>query len=113
MPGESFYDGLSLTDQLTKFIDHHHDPHTRHISGFESKMLDKARNALSTASESDRSATAAGGIVLASCGLVALAGLGVIGRNRYLARRREDNGDGHQSATSEPPSSGPPDVEAP
>jgi hypothetical protein len=115
MPGQSFYDGLPLAAQLAKFNAHHHDPLTRHISGFESEMLDKVGNVLSaTASKSVPSVKGGGRrIVFVTGGLVTLAGLGVIGRNLYLARRREADRDGHQSATDEPPRSDPPAVECP
>jgi hypothetical protein len=43
MPGEAFYKGLTLGEQVRKFLDHHYDPKTRHISGYEAQMLDQAR----------------------------------------------------------------------
>lgn len=43
MPGEAFYKGLALAEQVRKFLDHHYDPRTRHISGYEAQMLDQAR----------------------------------------------------------------------
>lgn len=43
MPGEGFYSGLTLGEQVRKFLDHHYDPRTRHISAYEAKMLDLAR----------------------------------------------------------------------
>lgn len=54
MPGEDFYSGLSLTDQLLKFAEHHYDPDTRHISTAEAQML---RKAAAAASNSARSAS--------------------------------------------------------
>lgn len=42
MPGEAFYEGLTLGEQVRKFLDHHYDPKTRHISGYEAQMLDQA-----------------------------------------------------------------------
>lgn len=43
MPGEVFYSGLTLGEQVRKFLDHHYDPRTRHISAYEAQMLDRAR----------------------------------------------------------------------
>ena len=43
MPGEAFYQGLTLVEQVQKFIDHHYDPKTRHISAYEAPMLDRAQ----------------------------------------------------------------------
>lgn len=43
MPGEDFYGGLTLGGQVRKFLDHHYDPRTRHISAYEAQMLDRAR----------------------------------------------------------------------
>lgn len=43
MPGEAYYNGLTLPEQLQKFLDHHYDPKTRHISAYEAQMLDQAR----------------------------------------------------------------------
>lgn len=43
MPGEGFYSGLTLGEQVRKFLDHHYDPKTRHISAYEAQMLDQAR----------------------------------------------------------------------
>jgi hypothetical protein len=43
MPGEGFYSGLTLGEQVRKFLDHHYDPRTRHISAYEAQMLDRAR----------------------------------------------------------------------
>lgn len=43
MPGEAFYSGLTLSEQVQKFLDHHYDPKTRHISAYEAQMLDRAR----------------------------------------------------------------------
>jgi len=43
MPGEAFYNGLTLGEQVRKFLDHHYDPNTRHISRYEAQMLDQAR----------------------------------------------------------------------
>ncbi|MGI8756580.1 MAG: hypothetical protein ACR2MB_12095 [Acidimicrobiales bacterium] len=54
MPGEKFYEGLPLADQLSRFIDHHLDPSNRHISAYEGEMLDKARERVAP-SESARS----------------------------------------------------------
>lgn len=113
MPGQGFYDGLSLAEQLAKFNTYHHDPLTRHISGFESEMLDKVGDVLSAAAtKSVQSAKGGGGrVTLVAGGLVAVAGLGAIGRNLYMARQHDAGGDGHQSTKGEPPPSDPPDVE--
>lgn len=43
MPGEAYYAGLTLPEQVQKFLDHHYDPKTRHISAYEAHMLDQAR----------------------------------------------------------------------
>jgi hypothetical protein len=42
MPGESFYEGLTLADRLRKFVDYHADTKYRHISAYEARMLDTA-----------------------------------------------------------------------
>lgn len=42
MPGEMFYKDLTLAEQVRKFLDHHYDPKTRHISAYEAQMLDQA-----------------------------------------------------------------------
>lgn len=43
MPDEKFYIGLSLADQLERFIDHHSDQKNRHISIYEVKLLEAVR----------------------------------------------------------------------
>lgn len=43
MPGEDFYAGLTLAQQVERFIEHHADPTNRHISAYEAAMLDRAR----------------------------------------------------------------------
>lgn len=105
MPGQSFYEGLDLGEQLAKFAAHHHDPLTRHISGFESEMLEKVGDVVaSTASKSVQSAKGGGGsIVLVTGGLLAVVGLGVLGQNLYLARRRAADGPGRELADGDPP----------
>ena len=54
MPGESFYDGLSLAEKLLKFADHHVDPLVRHISQDEAGYLKDAANALDSTDSSSR-----------------------------------------------------------
>lgn len=43
MPSEAFYEGLTLAEQVQKFLDHHYAKKTRHISAYEAQMLDRAR----------------------------------------------------------------------
>lgn len=43
MPNETYYQGLTLADQIEKFIDYHHDPRYRHVSAYEAEMLARAR----------------------------------------------------------------------
>lgn len=97
MPDSTFYDGLNLAEQLAKFNDHHHAPVTRHTSGFESKMLDKAVEVLSdSGSKSDRSGGGAK-VVLMVVGLVGLGAVGV----RALRSRRQ--GAGVDEVAASPP----------
>ncbi len=42
MPGQDFYNGLSLSERLKKFMDVHSEPRTRHISIYEKQMLSEA-----------------------------------------------------------------------
>jgi hypothetical protein len=46
MPNETYYEGLTLADQVAKFIDYHHDPRYRHVSAYEAGMLSRARERL-------------------------------------------------------------------
>lgn len=105
MPGESFYEGLELGEQLAKFAAHHHDPLTRHISSFESNMLEKVGDVVSSAASKPEHSTKGGGgsIALVTGGVLALVGLGVLGRNFYLARRRDADRPGDGGADGDPP----------
>lgn len=39
VPPEDFYAGLSLSEQLRRFAEHHYEQATRHISRYEYEML--------------------------------------------------------------------------
>lgn len=41
MPREKFYEGLTLGEQVAKFIDFHADKRYRHISQYEAQLLDR------------------------------------------------------------------------
>lgn len=53
MPDKDFYAGLSLDEKIAKLADHHHDPDTRHISSYESRILAMAAERLSEQAGSD------------------------------------------------------------
>lgn len=46
MPQEDFYSGLSLSEQLRRFAEHHYEEATRHISRYEYEMLLRAAELL-------------------------------------------------------------------
>lgn len=98
MPKEDFYGGLTLTEQLSKFSDHHYDQRNRHISAFERQMLDTARTRVAApASESARSPIK---IVLLAGGSVVLLGAAAPGLRDFRGRlgkklKQAMGGEGH------------------
>jgi hypothetical protein len=90
MPDTSFYDNLSLAEQLTRLSSHHHDPLVRHISLAESQILDKAAKVVSG---SERSSSDGARIVLV-CSAIAvgvIAGVGALSRRRKQSMGLDDD----------------------